>query len=280
GYLVYEKINSYSHQYQSSIKNYNIGEYDKALESIDSAIALDDTHPTAYCLLSKILQAEGDKDGAIKIMEASLDKFPNSTSIYEEIISLYVLDKKPEKIKRVLDNCQNNKIREKFPAYITPDPQINYETGTYGKELTVKIDGDCKSYYYTLNGKKPNKKSEHYKEPIQIGEGSTELNVIGYNKEGIPSDVIYRKYIISIKGPEAPLIMPEETSFDEKTLISIEIPDGCECFYSFDTIPTLSSTQYTGPIDMPEGTHVLYVFLVGGNGKQSDMSSKTYTLIY
>lgn len=279
-YFNYRNANSYAYQYHKAEKNLESGSYDRALEYVDRAITLEGNHAEAYRLLSKILDAEGDLKGAIKVMESCMEEFPDSEVIYGELIALYEENGDTDKIKKLLDACRNTDIKEQFWEYITPDPVISMDTGAYAQKIQVTISGDDVELYYTLDGSEPDRSSEKYQESISVGEGTTELNVIAYSRLGIPSDVIYRKYIVALEAPDAPVISPEETYFEVDTEITIQVPDGCICYYAFDQIPTVSSTKYTGPVNMPEGTHTLYAFLKGPNGKESEMSSRTYQLVY
>lgn len=279
-YFNYRNANSYAYQYHKAEKSLESGAYDSALEYVDRALTLEGNHAEAYRLLSRILDAEGDLKGAIKVMESCMMEFPNSEVIYGELIALYEENGDTDKIKNLLDNCRSTDIKEQFHEYITPDPVISMATGAYSQEIQVTISGEVEELYYTLDGTEPDRDSEKYEESITVGEGTTELNVIAYSSLGIPSDVIYRKYIVAMETPDAPVISPEETYFEVDTEITISVPDGCICYYAFDQIPNSSSTRYTGPVNMPEGTHTLYAFLKGPNGKESEMSSRTYQLVY
>lgn len=279
GYMYFRNYNSYGYQYQKAEEKLDSYAYDKALEHVDRAITLEDNHEEAYVLLSRILYAQGDSNGALKVMETALEKFPDSPEIYEEMVTIYLNDDRPKKVKRLLDDAGAG-VRTALAEYITPDPEIDINTGTYTRELSVSIEGEEAEFYYTLDGRNPSRKSPRYEGAITIGEGVTELNVIAYNRMDIPSDTIYRKYTVVIQAPDPPVITPQETSFDTDTAITIEVPEGTTCYYAFDQFPDINSTVYKGPVNMPEGTHTLYAFLVSANGKDSQMASKTYTLTY
>ncbi|MCI7739833.1 MAG: chitobiase/beta-hexosaminidase C-terminal domain-containing protein, partial [Lachnospiraceae bacterium] len=167
------------------------------LEHIDRAISLEAMHEEAYRVLSEILVAQKDITGAIKVVESCLPDFAESEILYGELISLYEREGRPEKIKKLLDDCKSSKVRKAFSVYITPDPKINYSTGRYRSNLDIKLYGKDVTFYYTLDGSEPDKNSQKYEQPISISKGVTELKVIAYSRLGIPSDVIYRKYTIS-----------------------------------------------------------------------------------
>ena len=197
GYRVFNNYNSYGYQYHAAESAYDRGSYEEALEYIDRAIALESMHEESYRLLSEILVARKDVEGAIKVIESCLYDFADSEILYGELISLYEREGSPEKIKTLLDTCKSSKVRDAFSVYITPDPKINYSTGRYHANLEVKLYGTDVTFYYTLDGSEPDKNSQKYEDPISIGKGITELKVIAYNRLGIPSDVICRRYTIS-----------------------------------------------------------------------------------
>lgn len=197
GYQFFYNYNSYGYQYHAAERDYDQGNYDDALEHVDRAISLESMHEETYRLLSEILVARKDIEGAIKVIETCLPDFQDSEILYGELIALYEREGCPEEIKDLLDACKSSKVRKAFSIYITPDPKINYNTGRYRENLDVRLYGNDVTFFYTLDGSEPDKNSKKYEGPISIGKGITELKVIAYNRLGIPSDVIYRRYTIS-----------------------------------------------------------------------------------
>lgn len=195
-YYAYHSHNSYGYQYQKAENKYRLGSYESALEYIERALELDPDHEEAYVLLSQILYASGDEDGAKKVLAANILNFEQNEQMYRQLIQLYEEAGEYEKIKELLDSCEDSGIRQKFDSFITPDPVTNYETGTYNKKFKLKISGSCEEIYYTLDGSVPSKNSIKYEGPIQIDKGVTEIYIIGYSHLGIPSDVVYRKYVV------------------------------------------------------------------------------------
>ena len=80
-------------------------------------------------------------------------------------------------------------------------------------------------------------------------------------------------YVISIAAPDIPSVSPDGGSFSQNTKVYIDVPEGCLAYYTWDsTDPTSSSTQYTGPIDVPEGNNVLSVIIIDNKtGKCSNV---------
>ena len=57
------------------------------------------------------------------------------------------------------------------------------------------------------------------------------------------------------------------------------VPEGYTAYYTMDgTTPTTASTQYTGPVDMPEGQTIFSAILVNENGKTTQVTKRNYVL--
>lgn len=269
--------NSYSAQYSMAKAFYSQEQYNRALEYADKAMSINPRKEGAPILLAQILNEQGDLDGAVKILEGNLQYHTDSQKYYMNLIMLYEEDGKPDKIKNLILQADSQLIRKNFAYYLCPDPEITPETGTYSQELTVEIqEEDGVEYYYTLDGSIPTEKSPRYQQPIYIGKGVTELNVVGKNVFGITSDVLYRKFTVVVEAPDPPEIMPESGNYHTDTEITVEIPDGFRAYYAFDEYPDADSTEYKAPVKMPPGGHTFYAVLIGGNEIESDVASQYY----
>lgn len=269
--------NSYSAQYSLAKGFYEQEQYDKALEYADKAMSLNPQKDGAPILLAQILKARGDLAGAVKILEGNLRYHESSQKYYMNLIMLYEETRRPDKIKSLIQQADSELIHKNFAYYLCPDPEISPKTGTYDEELTVEIQvQDGIKYYYTLDGSIPTSESPRYQQPIFIGKGVTELNVVGENVFGITSDVLYRKYTVLVEAPDPPRITPESGNYETDTEITVEIPDGFRAYYAFDEYPTADSTEYKAPVKMPPGGHTFYAVLIGGNDIESDVASQYY----
>jgi hypothetical protein len=57
------------------------------------------------------------------------------------------------------------------------------------------------------------------------------------------------------------------------------VPDGYEAYYTLDkSDPTIASTKYTEPIDMPVGETIFKVILVNKKGRTSGITTRNYVL--
>lgn len=271
--------NSYLVQYSLAQRAYSRGQYSRALEYADKALTISPGKGKAAILLAQTLKKQGDLSGAIKVLEGNLKGHEESRNYYEQLIEAYREAGKTKKIKKLISQAPSQAIRREFAYYLCPDPDIRPETGIYDEDLKISIAEETGvQYYYTLDGSQPSRKRTLYKGPISVGQGVTEVYVMGENSFGVASDVVYRKYTVIPENPEEPDIMPDSGSYDKDEGITVEVPEGFKAYYAFDEYPTEASAEYTSPVKMPLGAHTFYVFLVGANGSISDVASRDYYL--
>lgn len=270
---------SYLVQYSLARHAYKEKDHERALEYADKALTISPEKGKAVILLSQVLEEQGDLEGAVKVMEGGLQEHLDSPAYHERLISLYEKTDQPEKIKRLIRDPASQAVRESFAHYLCDDPDIRPQTGVYDDQIKVSIaEQEGVQYHYTLDGSTPTRESPLYQGPFPIGEGTTEVYVLGVNAYGLTSDVIYRKYTVIPKEPEAPKIWPVSGTYDGDTQITVKVPDGFKAYYAFDEIPTESSTEYKAPVKMPVGEHTFYAVLIGVNDRVSEVASRYYCL--
>ncbi|MFV0528075.1 MAG: chitobiase/beta-hexosaminidase C-terminal domain-containing protein [Lachnospiraceae bacterium] len=272
--------NSYQYQYDKAQQYYDEieqnGNYEKALDSVQRATEIAPEEVDAHILLAKIQVYNGGSADGIKILTGLLDDFPDSVEVYRELITLYEDEGQVQEIKDLLDGTNSAIISKEFSDYITENPIVDTASGTYSTELKITIQADDASVYYTLDGTEPTNQSNVYSGTLLVEEGTTTLKTIAYNQKGIPSDVITRKYVVSIETPNPPVITPDAGTYTEATYITIEVPEGYTAYYAFNEIPTTNSTPYTTSILMPSGSNTFYAIIESESGKTSEAASKYY----
>lgn len=232
-------------------------------------------------LAARVLEAQGDLDSAVMIMETVIKTFPEHVGAFQLYIRLLADSGRTVEVKEILDTCYNKEFLEACSEYISEIPLTNLEEGTYGEVREVVLSTvEGGQIYYTLDGTVPDIYSIPYTQPIVLAEGTTTLNAICVNERNIPSDVLTKIYVISTREPDSPQVVPQDGNYYEKTKIEVTVPEGYPAFYAFDEIPTIKSTEYQTPITMPEGYHELYVILVAQNGRISEPTVRTYYLEY
>ena len=75
-----------------------------------------------------------------------------------------------------------------------------------------------------------------------------------------------------------PTVTPGGGTYNEETLISVQVPSGCTAYYTWDgTEPNITSNKYTTAFPIPEGNHVLSVILIDND---TEKISEVYQEIY
>ncbi len=279
-----KNYNDFDYQMKMADISFSNQKYEKSYEYVERALTLNNDDVDAYLLKAQLLVSLEKEEQAIALLEELVKKYPDQAVAYGQLIKLYSGRKENEKIKNLLDHCQEDAIREKYSNYISQDPIFSLPAGSYTGEKSVQLytKDEKQKIYYTTDGSVPTETSTLYEESILLSEGSTTINAIAVNGKGISSNVISNKYEIMLPAPEAPQISPSSGKFttDMDTSIYVIVPEGCEAYYAFDEKPTKNSEKYISgePVQMPKGTHTFYAVLVNERGQMSYPGSMTYTL--
>ena len=201
--LNFYQANSYVYQYKTGVRALGQGDYQKALEHIDAALVLEPDNPNANLMLASIFEAQKDYSSVEKILTVFLKQHPDNREAYSLLLKSMEKNGDLEEIRDFMKQCTNPDILDEFSEYICPDPVTNLKSGTYREEkASITLEGDCEKIYYSFDGTKPDENSSVYSGPIQIKKGVTILYAYGVNEKGIPSDVIYRKYVLKPEEDE------------------------------------------------------------------------------
>ena len=201
--LNFYQANSYVYQYKTGVRALEQGDYQKALEHIDAALVLEPDNPNANLMLASIFEAQKDYSSVEKILTVFLKQHPDNREAYSLLLKSMEKNGDLEEIRDFMKQCTNPDILDEFSEYICPDPVTNLKSGTYREEkASITLEGDCEKIYYSFDGTKPDENSSVYSGPIQIKKGVTILSAYGVNEKGIPSDVIYRKYVLKPEEDE------------------------------------------------------------------------------
>lgn len=279
GVFCYRQLHTFSALYSSAKKQYEQQNYERALRITEDALDIKPENEAANLLMAKSMEKLGDTESAVLVLRPLIQNKTASAAVYKEYVKLLTDQGNTEEVRNLLKHS-SREIQDVCRDYICEAPVSNPAPGTYTSVQTLELKGDCQEIYYTLDGSIPTRRSTLYTGPVTLGEGTTEVKAFGVNDKNIESDMITRKYIIVLKTPDAPEVIPESGDYDKKTEIRITVPDGCKAYYAFDSQPDISSTVYEQPISMPVGYHVLNVVLVAANGKMSKVTSRGYYLQY
>ena len=274
--------NSFDYQMERAQSAFSSGEYQDSYEFASRAVTLNRDSDDARLLLAEILVNLDQSQDAREVLEDLIQDSPDNSEAYGQLIEIYADQEDTDAIKELMDNCENDEIREEYSAYITNPPVFSLPEGSYDAKQTLRLytrgEGDI---YYTTDGSEPTQESTAYtSEGIALEEGTTTVKAVVINENGIPSDVVSNTYTVELARPDPPQIAPSSGEYTTAmdTSIYVIVPEGCTAYYAFDERPTVNSTEYTGPVSMKAGTHIFYAIIQDENGKVSAAASATYTL--
>ena len=278
--VVYQ--NSYTGMIRKGYNAIQTRDYTAAARYFDRAIVKDRSRVEAYVGHAEVYIDQEDLDGAEDVYLSAIETQPTNERLYQTAIDFYMDTEQPEKIAVLLQNCEDETVLNAVSDYISSAPQFSPKEGTYSEvqEITITSDtgGDI---YYTLDGTDPTAETgTKYTEPVLLqNEGATEIRAVAVNSRGIPSVITSGRYTIEFPIVDAPAVTPSTGQYSQPEQITITVPEGYTAYYTMDgTTPTTSSTQYTGPVTMPENTQTIFmaVLVNNNNGKLTEVTTRNY----
>lgn len=278
-YVAY--INSYTGVMKSGYRALQERNYETAEEYFNRAVVKDRSRAEAYIGLSEIYRDQDDLDGAEDVFLTALESQPTNTAIYQAVIDFYMDTEQQEKISVLLASCDDQGVLDAVADYVSAAPMFSLADGTYEEVQEVSITSETGgTIYYTTDGTDPTTASTQYTEPILLQkEETTEIRAIAVNANDIPSVVSTAKYTIEFPLVDAPAVNPATGQYTEPTQITITVPEGYTAYYTTDgSTPTADSTQYTGPVDMPQNQQIIFsaVLINNNNGKATAVTTRNY----
>ena len=281
--VVYQ--NSYTSMINKGYRSLQSGDYTAAEEYFQRAVIKDESRPDAYTGRAQIYVVQDDLEAAEEVFLSAIATQPTNAELYQAAIDFYMDTEQPGRVSALLNNCDDQGVLKAVAKYISAAPVFSPEAGSFTEvqEITITSEtgGDI---YYTLDGSDPTAAGgTKYTEPVLLQtEGSTEIRAIAVNESGIPSVVASSEYVIEFPIENAPAVTPSTGQYTEPTQITITVPEGYTAYYTTDgSVPDPSSpstVQYTGPVDMPEGTQTIFnaILVNNQNGKATDVTTRNY----
>lgn len=226
--------------------------------------------------LAKLYMDNQDCEAALHLYHEIIQIDSDNYDAYKKLIEIYEEQEEIEKIIELSHLHSNDRIRQLFIAYEVEIPKFARAGGKYEEYFELELWSEKNDkIYYTLDGTDPCKYGREYQEPIPLHEEKTyEIKAVCRNAKGIYSSVVDKTYTIALKKPKMPEITPDGGIFWEQTAVSIQVPEGCEAYYTWNGAdPDISSKKYVRPFWMPEGNNVLSVILY-------DPSTQKYSDVY
>ncbi len=281
GLVAYNRTRTPESLFARAEENYAQHDYDNAVSLLKRLLSQDEDNVEAVILLGKCYEELNDYVSAETMFMSAIDLDPDSIEAYECVIELYDIQGKRDKILELRKTVTNEAILALFDDYITPEPVIEVESGTFSDDFTVVIrapENDL-SIYYTLDESDPTEDGILYDGPIEIDiEGLTTLTAVCMDEEGYYSEPVSEVYLLEFKAPDKPSVTPDGGEFYYPQSVTVTVPPGTTVYYTWDnSTPNRTSERYTGPIDIPEGSNILSLVAIDSRGKRSDVLKVTYS---
>jgi tetratricopeptide (TPR) repeat protein len=270
-----ERANSYDYQLSMAESAYADGNLKAAIDYYENALALEPDHTDVRLKLAEIYYDRKDYDSAQLLYLETLKEEPSNKECYRMLISIYEQKNKTQEILDLCSNVTDPEILSLFSDYIVNSPEFSEAGGTYDHYMEIAITSDKgHQIYYTMDGTDPETYGRLYNEPLSLDSAGTyTIRAVCVNNKKLYSDIVTQEYVIDIPAPSMPVVTPNGGTFEEETLVSVTVPDGCTAYYTWDgTIPTTSSSRYWNALSVPEGNNILSVMIVDDKtGKWSDI---------
>ena len=278
--IVYQ--NSYTGMIRKGYNAIQSRDYAAAERYFERAVIKDKSRPEAYVGYAEIYIDQDDLDGAEEVFQDAIQTQPSNVKLYQAAIDFYMDTEQTGKISELLQNCEDETVLNAVADYISSAPEFSPEEGTFEEVQEITLTSETKGdIYYTLDGSDPSAESgTKYTEPILLqDEGEFEIRAVAVNSKGIPSVISSGTYTIQFPIVDAPAVTPSTGQYSQPQQITITVPDGYTAYYTMDgTTPTASSTQYTGPVTMPENAQTIFMAILvnNNNGKATEVTTRNY----
>lgn len=270
-----EHANSYDYQLSLANNAYASGDIKGSIVYYENALRLEPNHRDVRLKLANIYYDRKDYDSALLLYLQTMEEEPENKECYSKVISIYEYKNKTSEILALCEKVTNPDILSLFSDYIVNDPTFSKEPGTYGEYMEVSINSDAgHQIFYTTDGSDPTIYGRIYKEPISLGSmGTYTIRAVCVNAKKLYSEIVKAEYVIDIPAPSMPEVFPNGGTFEEETLVAINVPKGCTAYYTWDgTIPNTTSAKYKEEMPVPEGNNILSIMIVDDKtGKWSDI---------
>lgn len=273
-------FNSYTGIVRKGDKAFASGDLVTAEACYTRAITKNEKKREAYDGLSKVYVQNHETTKAEELFLDAIESQEKNSDLYEACIEFYLDTKQEMKIPELMEDAPET-VCEKLEEYVVEKPTFSLddkETFDDVQQLTLEASQKT-AIYYTTDGTEPTTSSIKYTEPIQIGEGETNIKAIAVNQKGVPSLAESKKYVVEFPMVDAPAVSPSTGQYEQNMSIEIKVPEGYDAYYTMDgTEPTTASTKYSGPINMPEGDILFKAILVNASGRVSGITTRNYVL--
>lgn len=282
-FLLTNYMRSHSSEYQlkKAEECKNSKDYKKAKKYLKCALELDGESEEAKMALAEIFLLEEDEDSAVKQLLEVIQQNEENQEAYQQLVQIYAGQKDYQAIKELSQEVTDSSILKIFEDYLVEPPVFETEGGIYQEETEVKLSAEKDTViYYTTDGTDP-RKGKEYSSPILVEPGKNlQIRAVACNALGVYSEETKERFQIQLQKPDPPQVTPSGGSFYSPQTISVNVPEGCSVYYTWDgTRPSPESARYKEPITMPEGNNILSLVLIDEYGMTSDVLKCNYIYI-
>ncbi len=273
--------NSYSYQVEQAMQAAEKEEYDTAILYLENALTIDSSDINMKYLLADYYLKINEVENALLVLRGNINgNTEEDITTYEKIFNIYSQQGKIVEISRILSECEDEVILERFQQYVANPPEFSITAGKYDEVMHLKLTaGTSGTIYYTVNGGEPTVDSDEYTAPIFLESGAYTVQAIFVNAYGLVSEVASAQYEIDVLVPPAPEISLESGTYELPELITVTVPEDCTTYYTTDgTMPTQDSLQYKEPICMPLGDSKFTFITYSSDNVASEASIAMYSL--
>lgn len=194
-------------------KKVESGNYQEAIKDYNTAKGWQKKNQKVYLKLANAYALMEDYDSAGDIIDEAIKKRITSDEngleqLYTMRIKVYSTSGNLVEAVSYTDGLEDQYILKRIQAIRPADLSYTPNQGNYDKTLKMEITvREGETVYYTTDGTYPNKFSNTYVSPINIGNGTTHVTAISVNEEGLVSPLLSVTYNVTNEN--------EAVSFDD-----------------------------------------------------------------
>lgn len=273
--------NSYSGVMGKAEKAYEAQQYDEAIELYTKAAGIKQKKADPYVGIGRCYKEKAEYDNAELVFFKAIKLEGNCTDAYLEIVALYEEQEDYEAIAELFVDVTDKTVLKACADYIAEVPQITPLGGSFDEPIEVSMKVGKGEIHYTTDGSEPTENDPVYSDKIKLEENeTTTIRAITINEKGYRSIEVYEEYKINMDGPESPSVEPSAGTYQTSRKITVTIPEGCRVYYTLDgSDPTADSTEYTGPVTMPDGKSIFSCIAINEYDMESSVIRRQYNLI-
>ena len=282
-FLYLRNHSSYEYQLEKAEEMYEIQNYEQMLSYAKSAVNLAPNSSDAKMMMARAYAGMGEASAQQYMLENLLADDSAYAPAYDMLIPIYEKNGNYEAAGKLLLNCKEQTILDKYVDYLISPPQPSEEEGSYDEVISLKLlapgSGDI---YYTLDGSTPHvQNGRRYTTPLILDSGHYTIRAVYVNPYHVTSEEMVAEYNVDAATIGAPLVSLESGQYTSPQMISVSIPDeSCQVYYTTDgTEPSLESSLYTEPIPLPLGKST-FSFILYDEGDTPALQSEVAVMQY